>query len=105
MQAGRLKHIIEVKHPVTKKSSFGDTIIEWEKKCCTRANVIYNNANKGEQVGEMFMSYEVTFQVRRYHNIDEFDIIRFKDVDWRINSIEPQDDMQLINIRASRVNE
>lgn len=93
------------KTPVTKKSTFGDTIVEWEEKLRTRANVIYNNSNKTTEFGEMFMTYEVIFQIRYYHHIDDFDIINYNGEDWRIVSIEPQREQQLINIKASKVNE
>lgn len=109
MQAGTLKYPITIWTPLTTKNEFGEDAISWIQKYATRAKIVYNYGNRTNDNQEMTYDYSITFEVRRYVPINEFDYIFFeKDKvlhKYRILSIEPSQEKQNKTIRTELVNE
>ena len=74
-------------------------------KAITRARVIHNNGNRPLQNSEVFYSYNKTFQVRIYVNVDEFDLIKYDNKFYRILSLDKNKEEQLITINTELVND
>lgn len=88
MRAGLIQQPIDIYRAVVTKNLFGEQTTEWKRIIHTRARIIYDNGERTNMDGDMTYVYTLTFEVRRYHKIDEYDHIHYKDKKFRILSIE-----------------
>lgn len=106
MQAGTLNQQIRVENPVYNKNAYGSDSIRWETQIAkTRAAVTFNNGNRANENNEIIFTYQVTFTVRIYHQIDERMRIIWKNKKYRILSIEYNQKKQQQIIRTELINE
>ena len=105
MRAGSLTEIIEIWKPETIINDFGEQATEYVFYKETRANLIHNNGNRNISNGEVVFSYNKTFAVRSYNNIDELDRIKWNNKFYRILDIEPNDKLQQLTITTDLINE
>lgn len=106
MRAGLLTDPVTFKKATITKNQYGQEETYWENHIITRGNVKFNSGNRITENNEIINTYTVTFTVRRYHNIDEFMRILWKDKTYRILSIEDGDrTRQSITIIAELINE
>lgn len=87
------------------KNDFGEEQGQWVKQFDTKAHISYNSGNRNVSNNEMTYDYSISFQVRQYHKIDEFDRIYFDNKRYRILSIEKNPTGQYQLIRAELINE
>lgn len=105
MNAGGLTEIIEVLSPNIVINDVGEQTTEYIAKLTTRANVRYDRGNRDIENNEIVYNYNISFIVRRYVDVDEFDIIRWNNKQYRILSVEPQKELQQITIQTEKINE
>jgi head-tail adaptor len=105
MRAGSLTEIIEIWKPVTVINEFGEQATEYILSKQTRANLIHNSGNRNINNGEVVFSYNKTFVIRNYHNIDELDRIKWNNRFYRILDIEPNDKLQQLTLVTDIINE
>lgn len=105
IRAGLLTDVIDIYSPSASTNQFGEESTVNVLKSITRARVIHNNGNRTLQNSEVFYSYNKTFQVRIYVNVDEFDLIKFNDKFYRILSLDKDKEQQLITINTELVND
>ena len=105
MRAGLLTECIDIYSPSATTNQFGEENNVNVLKAITRARVIHNNGNRTLQNSEVFYSYNKTFQVRIYVNVDEFDLIKYDNKFYRILSLDKNKEEQLITINTELVND
>lgn len=106
MIAGRLNEIITVEKLQVTKNEYGEEQTDnFIFKFNTRAEVKYNSGSRTNDNNELFFSYDLTFTVRIYNDIDELDRIVWNGNRYRILSTERNRQFQLINIRGELINE
>lgn len=105
MKAGTLSNCIEIYKPFVEKNEFGEQMTVYKKVIHTRAKIIYDDGNRINMSGDMTYIYTLTFEVRRYHKIDEYDQIHYKDKKFRILSIEHNKKEQKQIITCQLINE
>ena len=106
MLSGILKNIIEIEHPVIKSDGYGANTLVWEKLKTTRASATIQTGNRTNENNEIFFGYQVRFIVRYYHkNITEKCRIIWNNKKYRILSIFPDTNKQLIMIDTELINE
>ena len=106
MIAGKLNKVVTFQKLNLLKNEFGEIEgEEWVDKFTTRAQITYQNGQRTDENNELFFAYQVTFTVRIYHDIDELDKVVFNNKNYRILSIEENDQAQLKNIRCELINE
>ena len=106
MRAGLLSEVISVEKPVTITDEFGANYTKWEtfiRK--TKAQVTYTSGNRLNENNEIIFAYEVVFTVRIYHQIDERMRIIWKNIKYRILSLEENKHLQTLTIKAELINE
>lgn len=105
MQAGILNEEIKIQQPTVNVNGFGANDISWSDFITTRAFVSYNNGNRVNENGEITFSYEVSFTIRVYHQINERMRIIWQGKKYRILSIELDKHKQKQTIRTELINE
>lgn len=99
-RAGLLTKIIKILTPKTTINEFGEQIQEYSVSYKTRARVLHDNGNRTNENGEIFYSYQKTFNIRSYVPITEFDLVEFEGKRYRVitieNRIETQNDKLVI---------
>jgi len=75
------------------------------EKFTTRAQVTTNSGNRLNQNNEIIHTYNVTFIVRLYHDIEESDRVIYKGKKYRIISINKELYKQSTNIIGELINE
>ena len=106
MKAGLLTETIRIETPETFRNEYGADSKRWETWIGkTKAAVTYNSGNRETENNEIIYSYQVTFTVRIYHQINESMRIIWKNKKYRILSIEPNKQKQSLTIRAELINE
>lgn len=105
MIAGKLNETITIIKSNTVKDNYGATSTEWIDSVTTRASVRQNSGSKSVVNNEIFTSYTVEFGIRSYHNINEFDRIRWRGNLYVIESIVPERLKNHITIITSLLNE
>lgn len=106
MKAGLLTETIRIEKPVSNRDNYGADSKKWgtwiEK---TKASVTFNNGNRINENNEIIFTYQVTFTVRIYHQINEEMRIIWKNKKYRILSLEENKERQSITIRTELINE
>lgn len=105
MNAGRLTEIMEIERAEIKQDGFGANDLDWQVIIRTRADVQYQNGGRANENGEIVFNYDRIFTTRIYHQIKETDRIVWDGHKWRILSIEPDKQKQLLKIVAEKINE
>lgn len=105
MQAGTLNYLIDIYKPCIEKNEFGEQVTVYKKSIHTRARIIYDNGNRTNEDGDMTYIYNLTFEVRRYHNINEYDQIYYNNKKYRILSIEKKKTEQKQIVTCQLINE
>lgn len=105
MQAGLLKEVVTIQKPVVNQDGFGANDVNWSDLITTRASVGYNTGNRVNDNNEITFTYQVTFTVRVYHQINERMRIIWQGKKYRILSIELDKQKQRQTIRTELINE
>ena len=105
MRAGLLKETITIQNQISTKDIFGATSTLWIKKISTKAQVTNNSGNRINQNNEILHTYNKTFTIRLYHNVEDSDRILYKGKLYRIISIDREINTQLINIITELIND
>lgn len=105
MRAGLLREKILVQKLSVTKDSFGANTTAWIDKFFTRAQVAYNSGNRLNQNNEIINTYNVTFTIRIYNNINEADRVIYNNKKYRILSISRELYKQTITIIGELINE
>lgn len=106
MQAGTLNEIISVYREVTEKTEYGSEENKvWKKIYTTRASVKYEKGLRIEDTNEIFFSRNVIFNIRIYHDIQNFDRIEFNSELYRILNIQKDKVIQRYIIETELINE
>ncbi|WP_081624370.1 phage head closure protein [Proteiniphilum acetatigenes] len=71
----------------------------------TRSSVYQSTGSRTVENNEIVNNYTVEFGIRFYHNVNEFDRIRWNDKLYRIESIVPDRQKNHKTIIASLINE
>ena len=88
MRCGLLKDKIDIYRPITSQNEFGEMIQEYKPWYCTRSRVISNGGSRELMNNEVFYPYRKVFEVHQYVNVNETDLIHWKDKRYRILSID-----------------
>ena len=103
MRAGLLTEPITFLKADIVKNQYGQEETYWDNHIITRGYVKFNSGNRVTENNEIINTYIVKFIVRRYHNIDEFMRIRWKNKLYRILCIETE--KQSITITGELIND
>lgn len=104
LRTGLLREIITIQKLTNIKDSFGATSDNWIDKFNARAQVTTNSGDRLNQNNEIRHSYNVTFTIRFYHDVQDTDRIIYNDTKYRIISINKELNKQAINIIAETIN-
>lgn len=88
MKAGTIQYPIDIYKPFVEKNEFGDQITVYKKAIHTRSKIVYDGGGRTNDEGDMTYIYTITFEVRRYHKISEYDQVHYMDKKFIILSIE-----------------
>lgn len=94
MKSGLLEYKIDIYRTNTVRNDFGEMIQEYSLWKTTRTRVLHNGGSRDIQNSEVFYQYRKVFEIWRYVEIIETDIIHFEGKKYRILSIE-EDKRQL----------
>ena len=105
MNAGRLNETLEIWKPTITRDEYGNQKTTFAFAFSTRCDHIYKSGNREIDNDEVVYIYSKTFVVRIYHNIDEFDHIKYNGKFYRILEIERDKDRQMMTIEAVLIDE
>lgn len=105
MRAGGLTEVIEIWKPVTVINEVGEQVTDYHLNDTTRANLLHNSGNRSISNGEIVFNYNKTFVIRKYHDINELDRIKWNNHYYRILDIEPNNQLQQLSIITEIINE
>lgn len=105
MRAGLLREQITIQKITNIKDAFGANTTLWVDKFTCRAQVNTNSGNRLNQNNEIIHTYNVTFTIRLYYNVEESDRIIFNGKKYRIISVNKELYKQAINIIGELINE
>lgn len=105
MVAGKLNETITIVRSTVSKDAFGATTTNWEDYITTKSSVYQNTGSRTVENNEIVNNYIAEFGIRYYHNINEFDRIRWNSKLYRIESIVPDRHKNHKTIIASLINE
>lgn len=100
-----MRDSITIQKLTTTKDSFGANTPLWVEKFTTRAQVTTNSGNRLNQNYEIIHTYNLTFTIRLYHDVEESDRILYNGKKYRIISINKELYKQAITIIGELINE
>lgn len=100
-----MRDTITIQKLTTIKNSFGSITTKFIDKFTTRAQVTTNSGNRLNQNNEIIHTYNVTFTIRLYHNVEESDRVIYNGKKYRIISINKELYKQAVNIIGELINE
>lgn len=108
MRAGTLRQKIQIWKVESIRNEFNEQYDTYTFAYETRANVMYNSGARSDQNHEVFYTQTVTFEVRSYVDVSDFDHIKWNDVEYRIVSIQEDDNnfnyLQMKRIICEKIN-
>lgn len=104
MNSALLKHPIDIYELRTIKSEYGTITQHYERKCSTRAHVIFNSENQVVSEGEIFYPINRTFVIRSYVPVVETDQIVFEGKKYKIISINKNEYHGNIEVIGNLIN-
>lgn len=105
MIAGRLRETIVILKPTIIQNEVGEQETTYQEIRTTRAELLQNGGNRNLSNDEISYSYNKTFNVRIYVELDEFYRIKWKNKYYRILSIETNEENQYKTIVTELINE
>lgn len=105
MRAGRLTEQIEVLTPIVIINEFGSQQTKYVHKFSTRAERVRVNGGRTIENQDMFYADLKNFSIRRYHPIEDFDIVVYRGKRYRILDIEYKKEEQRKVISCEKINE
>ncbi|MDL2243915.1 head-tail adaptor protein [Parabacteroides sp. OttesenSCG-928-J18] len=103
MSAGRKKHTIYIKELITTTNEFGESSEKYYPKFQLKAEVKYNNSAIQVINNEIVQTDRITFKVYK-RNILYTDRIEFNSIEYSIDSINPLDYSNELEIIATKIN-
>lgn len=100
-----MRDTITIQKLTNTKDSFGANTTLWVNKFTTRTQVTTNSGNRLNQNNEIIHTYNVTFTIRLYHDVEESDRILYNGKKYRIISINKDLYKQSISIIGEIINE
>lgn len=91
MRAGILIHPIEIWAVTVIRNEFNEQQQTYAKSYETRANVIYSSGARQDTNHEVFYGRNITFEIRQYVPVGDFDYIKWNNEFYRILSIQSDD--------------
>lgn len=88
MRCGLLKDKIDIYRPITSQNEFGEMIQEYKPWYCTRSRVVSNGGSRELMNNEIFYPYRKVFEVHKYVDVNETDVIHYDNKRYRILSID-----------------
>lgn len=88
MRCGLLKDKIDIYRPISNQNEFGEMVQEYRPWYCTRARAVSNGGSRELINNEIFYPYRKIFEVHQYVDVNEMDLIYWKDKRYRILSID-----------------
>ena len=105
LRAGLLNELITIRRATITKNDYGEEVETWEDVITTRARVTQTGSSKNNVNQEIFMGFTKEFQVRYYIDIREFDIIVWKQKQYRIVSLNQDRMNQYTTIIGELIND
>lgn len=106
MNAGTLFHDIVIEKPqIVVNDDFGSQTETWVKYIRTKADVVWESGNRMTDNDEIFYSWNMTFKIRYYHDVNEKMRIVWRNKRYRILSIMPDRIKQVLTIRTELIND
>lgn len=105
IRAGLLRDIVTFQAPVITRDAFGEQSTQWVDHLTTRARVIFNGGTKAERNNEVYNSFNVTFVVRCYHDINDKMHIVYKGRKYNIESLNEDTQAQQTTLVCTVINE
>lgn len=107
MRAGAYNKNVEILRKEATVSEYGTDKVEWKSIYKTRASVSYVTGARTEENREIFFSEQVIFTLRSYIQIEDEDRILYKGKQYRVLSINFEDDTTRndIKVTTEKVNE
>lgn len=102
MRAGLYNEIISIYKEVSEKDAYGSINKTKHLLRTIKSNVKWKSGNR-EENNMIYHTSTLTFAVRIYQDIKEDYIIRYKDVDYRILSIEPHTQNRCLNLTCEKI--
>lgn len=105
MNAGKLTEIIEVWKPEITRDEYGNQRTTYRLAYSTRAFVSHKSGGREVANDEIVYIYSKTFKVRLYHQISDFDRIKWNGKFYKIMEIEPNKEFQELTIETEQIDE
>lgn len=102
MRAGSLRYKIQIWNVEVTRNEFNEQQDTYTKTFETRANITSTTGQRQDVNNEVFYPKTVTFEVRYYVPIKEFDHIHFKDNRYRVLAIQ-EDETNLQHSQMKRI--
>jgi len=88
MRAGILNEPIEILKVVVSRNEYGEQQDNYMPVCHTKAEVRPTSGGRSNENNEIFYEHTLTFTMRRYVKVDDFDRIMYKCKQYRILNID-----------------
>lgn len=88
MRAGLLTEHIDILTPKLTLNSVGEQVTEYEFKYSTKARIVNRRRSREQQNGEVWYPGAKTIEVRIYHAINTYDLVKWMGKKYRILSID-----------------
>lgn len=109
MRAGTLKYPIQIWQCTVTYNEYNEQESAYENYFSTRANITSESGQRTNENNEVFYTQLLTFEVRRYVPVNDFDRIKYNNKFYRIISIHDAEDnmqhMQMKRIVCELINE
>lgn len=102
-RAGQLNEVIEIYELQNVRNGYSELVENWNKKCTTRANVIYTGGTRSLEANEIVHPYNKTFIVRYYVDVEDYDMIHWNGDRYRVVAIDKSRERQEITITTEKV--
>ena len=103
--AGRLKEIVEIYSNTITKDEYGQDVEQRVLKCSTRVDLKHNNGNRQLENSEIVHNYNKTIVVRYYVDVEDYDLIKWNNVFYRVLDVEPNREYQFKTITMEKIND
>ena len=91
MRAGILKYPIEIWKVTVTRNEYNEQTDTYTKSYSTRANITYNSGSRTDINNEIVYPLNLTFEVRSYVPVTDFDHIKYNSRFYRILAIQSED--------------
>ena len=104
MRAGLLTERIDILRPTVSTSTVGEQVVQLTVWCSTRARLVVHRQNRTQSNGEVWSPTAITMEIRKYHRVQDTDLVQWDGKNYRIVAIEVDRAVQCKRLTLEEVN-